>query len=119
MAAGIQLGAAAHNLQHINHAGISAAISTTRPGTMKLIFCPHCRDIVKLRTDAHRPCWCGRSGGMYTRNGLDAIIDGDAVPIGIANDSFAEALENRPEKGIGTGSVAFVIPRKCPTVRKY
>ena len=83
---------------------------------MKLIFCPHCNDVVKLR-EAHRTCWCGKSGGMYLQDGLHAIIYGDAVPIGFQNKSFYYACLSQPEEGKGKNFIAFVIPKQCPTVR--
>lgn len=85
---------------------------------MKLIYCTHCDDIVKL-THEPRTCECGRSGGRYFSDGLNAEIWGDAVPLGIANPSFAEALKNRPKSGHqGSRFEAFVIPEECSTVIK-
>ncbi|WP_185242763.1 hypothetical protein [Citrifermentans bremense] len=82
---------------------------------MKLIFCPYCRDVVKLRLDGYRTCCCGRSGGMYVDQ-LNAVIRGDSIPLGFRNDEFFSALRNRPEEGLGKEFSAFVIPVKCPTV---
>jgi hypothetical protein len=90
-----------------------------RIGDMKLIFCPHCDDVVKLRTEARRSCWCGKSGGMYQRDGLNAIVDGDAVPLGFLNSTLGAALKERPQSGMGSRFEAFVIPHRCPTVSKY
>ncbi len=86
---------------------------------MKLIFCPHCEDVVKLRTEFRRVCRCGKSGGMYQPDGLNAIIDGDAVPLGFLNSSFSDALKERPQSGMGSRFEAFVILHRCPTVSKY
>jgi len=84
---------------------------------MKLIYCTHCRDIVKLTLE-RRSCSCGRSSGMYYEDGLHANIIGDAVPLGITNESFLSALANRPAAGMGVEFTAFVIPVKCDTVKK-
>jgi len=84
---------------------------------MKLIFCRECRDIVKLTYDI-RYCLCGKSSGHYLRDGLTAIISGEAVPIGISNNSFSQAIANRPEAGQGNPFEAFVIPRVCATVKQ-
>lgn len=83
---------------------------------MKLIFCPHCQDVVKLDFEA-RNCKCGRSGGVYKKDGLHAVISGDAIPLGIDNTSLAWAMKARPECGsLGSTFEAFVIPKECETV---
>lgn len=82
---------------------------------MKLIFCPHCRDIVLLRKQM-RICECGMSGGHYLDH-INAVVTGDAIPIGITNDSFIKAVLNRPKLGMGKEFVAFVIPEITHTVR--
>lgn len=82
---------------------------------MKLIFCPECHDIRRL-TQRKRMCTCRRSWGQYDLDGLHAAIGGLAVPLGIANPSFAKALQDRPESGLGSAFNAFVIPRVCDTV---
>lgn len=83
---------------------------------MKLIFCPKCEDVTKLLSE-YRSCRCGRSGGKYTDD-LNAIINGDAIPLGFSNPSFVEALKNRPKLGMGERFTAFVIAEQCPTIRK-
>jgi hypothetical protein len=83
---------------------------------MKLIYCPECHDLVRLFFE-HRTCKCGESGGMYKENGLNAILDGKAIPIGFDNFSFVDVLEFRPKSGDrGKAFAAFVIPEKCKTV---
>lgn len=86
---------------------------------MKLIYCPRCHDVVKLwQKDEARFCTCGASFGKYEEDGLNATIYGEAIPIGIDNFSFRRALDSRPDKGWGSGFVAFVIPKACETVRE-
>jgi hypothetical protein len=58
---------------------------------MKLIFCPKCYDIIKLRYE-FRTCVCGKSGGNYLEDGIVANIVGHAIPLGIDNNSFSEAI---------------------------
>ena len=58
---------------------------------MKLIFCPHCTDIVALWPDEDRDCHCGKSGGRYNEDGDTATVWGDAAPIGILNQTIREA----------------------------
>ena len=84
---------------------------------MKLIFCPKCEDVIKLQKQEIRFCKCEKSAGYYLNN-LDAAICGEAIPIGFANQSFVEALKNRPEMGMGERFEAFVIPHKTPTINK-
>lgn len=81
---------------------------------MKLIFCKNCHDIVKL-TKKLRKCECGKSWGQYLPNGLDARIDGEAIPLGIANGSFVKAIKNQDDF-ISIRFDAFVIEKCCPTV---
>ena len=81
---------------------------------MKLIFCPDCQDIVKLKREKTF-CACGKCWGYYKEDGLHAIINKEAIPLGFNN--FHLALRNRPEEGLGYVFGAFVIPKKCPTIR--
>jgi hypothetical protein len=85
---------------------------------MKLVFCKKCHDLFAL-TYGERSCICGESRGWYV-DGLFAEYAGeDAVPVGIANNSFVKAVSHQPEMGQGEVFQAFVIPKMCPTmVRK-
>jgi hypothetical protein len=83
---------------------------------MKLIYCPDCSDMVRL-TLRKRSCACKKSWGKYTDN-LNAVIGGIAIPIGISNSSFVDALWKRPQEGLGSRFEAFVIPKICPTVEQ-
>lgn len=82
---------------------------------MKLIYCPHCSDVVRL-IELRRYCDCSRSYGNYVDR-LQAEIGGLAIPIGISNPSFKEALDKRPAEGLGESFEAFVIPVKCDTIK--
>lgn len=62
---------------------------------MKLLFCPRCHDIIKLRY-TQRHCMCGLCSGYYESDGHSAVII-NGVGIGISNPSFMQALHNRPE----------------------
>lgn len=81
---------------------------------MKLIFCEKCKDIVLLRS-ADRKCECGSSGGRYTDE-INAVVYGHAIPLGITNISFVQALRNRPEAGMGIEFTAFVMPKSVLSV---
>ncbi len=81
---------------------------------MKLIYCPDCKDIVRLMGDT-RVCKCGGSRGRYL-NELVAVIGGRAIPLGFTNDSFLWALKRRPEYGLGVMFNAFVIPVECDAI---
>jgi hypothetical protein len=82
---------------------------------MKLIFCPSCEDVVRL-IGAKRECLCGSSGGRYLEDGLHAEVWGNAVPLGFANRSFANAVRNRIQGSWSQPFTAFVIPFECATV---
>ena len=81
---------------------------------MKLIYCPHCGDVLRLYYVA-RSCRRGKSGGYY-RDRLNAVISGAAIPFGFANEDFAAALMEQPKEGAGRLFTAFIIPKKCDTV---
>jgi len=83
---------------------------------MKLIYCPLCEDVVRLVQEVRR-CRCLRSSGCYVDD-LQAVIAGEAIPLGVAWGSFLTALAKRPRKGNGKRFEAFVIPRECPTIEK-
>lgn len=85
---------------------------------MKLIYCPSCSDVVKLRLVRRRNCECGMSYGYYAEDGLNAVIGGLAVPLGFANPTFKYALDHRPKDGAGYQFEAFVIPVECPTIKQ-
>lgn len=82
---------------------------------MKFIYCPHCNDAFKLLL-VRQYCDCSRSYGNYV-DPLNAEIGGLAIPWGVANPSFVEALKNRPEEGLGERFEAFIIPVKCDTIK--
>lgn len=82
---------------------------------MKLIYCPACEDIVLLMMWT-RKCLCGGSGGRYLNEDV-ALLHGKAIPLGIHNTGFADALKNQPQEGQGSEFPAFVIPKQCDTVR--
>ena len=84
---------------------------------MKLIYCPVCNDVRKLDYQV-TVCKCGASRGWYADDGLNATIQGEAIPLGFNNTSLVAALENQPEDGAGEVFTAFVIPKACPTVAK-
>ena len=58
---------------------------------MKLIYCPHCFDVVKLRVEELRYCYCKKSWGMYVDR-IKAVCGGQCIPMGINNYSMDYAL---------------------------
>ena len=82
---------------------------------MKLIFCPHCEDVVKIKR-VKTFCSCKKCWGWYKKDGLHVIINKDAIPLGFSNPTLAEALYLRPAAGLGSRFEAFVIPIECPTI---
>lgn len=82
---------------------------------MKLLHCNDCSDVFSLRYEK-RTCICGKSGGHYLEDGLHAVIWGECIALGFANDSFVTAIKDRPMSGRGKEFTAFVIPKYCDTV---
>lgn len=92
---------------------------------MKLLFCPRCSDVTKLKVQERRECACGKSWGMYIDD-LNAEYGGEAVPLGFSNPSLLEALKERDRQirdGVEAGAqwgitfTAFTIPTGAPSVK--
>ena len=64
---------------------------------MKLLFCPQCGDVRKLRLRKVR-CQCGSAWGRYLNDGAQAEVSAGANVIGIANGSIAAALTGRSDQ---------------------
>ena len=64
---------------------------------MKLLFCPRCGDVRKLRLRRVR-CECGHVSGRYLSDGAHAEVSADAHVIGIGNGSVAAALRGRTQR---------------------
>jgi len=58
---------------------------------MKLLFCGHCQDIVKLFPE-RRSCKCGRSWGQYLPDNSTTVQTTYTLSIGMANPDFSEAI---------------------------
>ena len=84
---------------------------------MKLIFCTACQDVVKLQREP-RTCACGKAKGWYMDNGVQAHVEGTAIPLGFNNPDLLAALKGRPEEGLGARFTAFVIPHRCLNVNE-
>lgn len=85
---------------------------------MKLIYCKKCHDVFKLDHEL-RYCKCYSCWGLYLDDGLNAVYKGRcAVPLGFANSTLVEAVHNQPKEGMGEEFTAFVIPKKCPTMKR-
>lgn len=83
---------------------------------MKLIFCPKCQDVLKLQK-FKRECMCRKSWGGYTDE-VNAAIGGEAIPIGFGNNSFKDAIRMKPRDTRSVKFNAFVIPKKCESIKK-
>ena len=83
---------------------------------MKLIFCKECFDLIRLHKTA-RKCVCGKSSGYYKQDGVNAVIFGPCIPVGILNSTLLKAITNQPEKGLGKYFTAFILPKKCEKIK--
>lgn len=59
---------------------------------MKLLYCAHCGDIVRLFPE-RRTCRCGKSWGEYLEDGATTVQTYPGLSLGIANEDFAQALQ--------------------------
>lgn len=73
---------------------------------MKLFFCISCHDLVRM-FDNKRTCKCKKSWGKYIDE-INATIGGEAVPIGVDNNTFAKAIRAK-DAPRGLEFNAFVI----------
>lgn len=83
---------------------------------MKLLFCKACQDLFRL-TSTERVCSCGETRGRYVED-TNAVYSGElAVPLGIANSSFAHAVIHQPRGAsvVGERFEAFVVSEGCNT----
>jgi hypothetical protein len=59
---------------------------------MKLLFCGHCQDIVRLFPE-RRSCKCGRSWGQYLPDNSTTVQTGYSLSLGLAGPDFSRAIE--------------------------
>jgi hypothetical protein len=57
---------------------------------VKLLYCPHCTDIVRLFPE-RRECKCGKSWGHYLPDGSTTVQTWPSLSIGMANPDFRGA----------------------------
>lgn len=57
---------------------------------MKLLYCVHCQDIVRLFSEK-RSCMCGKSWGHYLEDNSTTVQTFPSLSIGIANPDFRAA----------------------------
>lgn len=87
-----------------------------------MIYCTKCHDVRKIHLydfleDKKTHCTCGESWGYYIDK-INAFYGGLAIPLGINNMFFKNAISNQPEEGDGKIFESFVIPKKCKTFIK-
>jgi hypothetical protein len=85
----------------------------------ELILCAACRDLVSLIPGKQRRCLCGKSGGRYLADGLEAVVDGDCIVIGLNSDDLLAALDLRDLDVGRTEIEASVIPEDARTISRY
>lgn len=59
---------------------------------MKLMYCGHCGDVVRLFPEK-RFCRCGKSWGHYLEDGATTVQTYPGLSLGIANQDFQMALD--------------------------
>jgi hypothetical protein len=57
---------------------------------VKLLYCPHCGDIVRLFPEK-RTCRCGKSWGHYLEDGATTVQTWPSLSLGLANPDFRSA----------------------------
>ena len=59
---------------------------------MKLLYCPHCGDVVRLFPEK-RFCKCGKSWGQYLEDNATTLQTYPGLSLGISNPDFKGALD--------------------------
>jgi hypothetical protein len=59
---------------------------------MKLLFCTHCHDVVRLHPEPRR-CRCGRSWGRYLEDRATTVQTDRSISLGLANPDVYAAIE--------------------------
>jgi hypothetical protein len=59
---------------------------------LKLMYCAHCGDIVRLFSEK-RSCLCGKSWGYYEEDNSTTVQTYPGLSLGIANPDFQTALQ--------------------------
>lgn len=85
---------------------------------MKLLFCKACGDVFAIGLKKWRFCECKATSGRYLDNVYAEYRGADAIPLGFANGTFAEAVKKHENAYWGERFDAFVIEQQCPTFRK-
>lgn len=55
---------------------------------MKLIACQKCSDLVMLVNEHTRKCFCGEVAGKYLDDDITAVVNSEALVVGIDNYGF-------------------------------
>ena len=84
---------------------------------MKLLMCKNCGDVFNLDYQ-EKYCKCKGIKGKYLDDLNAEYYGDDAIPLGFANNSISEAINNQPLNGMGYNFNAFVIPVICDTFIK-
>jgi hypothetical protein len=58
---------------------------------LKLLYCGHCGDVVRLFPEK-RSCRCGKSWGHYLEDGATTVQTYPGLSLGISNPDFEQAL---------------------------
>lgn len=66
---------------------------------MILLYCPDCRDMLKVSKTELRSCYCGNSSGRYDVDGSSIVLFGEAISIRISESSLSKAITHRIIKG--------------------
>ena len=64
---------------------------------MKLLWCEKCNDLVMLRIDMVTKCSCEAYAGKYLDDNITAVVNDDAIVVGIDNNSFNNAVVSQKQ----------------------
>jgi hypothetical protein len=89
---------------------------------MKLILCRKCGSVRSLSVGHEKiiHCDCRASWGYYTDD-INAVIGGEAVPLGFSNRSLSDALrrnKSHTDVNMGEDFRAFIIPEGASSVKR-
>ena len=77
-------------LRGLEHISLRSRHPDSTLTTVKLLYCMHCQDVVRLFPQK-RSCRCGKSWGHYLDDNSTTVQTWPSLSLGIANPDFAQA----------------------------
>ena len=77
---------------------------------MKLLYCPFCTDLVKIKPTRTTYCMCRKSHGRYVDDTVISVSE-QAIPLGVSENMLEFAIKAYFPEGISMDVRCFTIPK--------